>query len=268
MVGQGDGYVAKTKLLLAIAGAVSFTSMSGSVVFAASTSATTNQVQTGAQQQNLLPGQPGYVGALNNRPSNAEPASSVKSSSTLSPDSIGNWWQYEPGTISVLVRVNNDPSQSGTVENYNFGTYLDDVLPNEWEGSWPTQALEAGAVSVRSFGWYYDNYPKYPTIGAAVDNTTNSQVFKFGTAQTATNNAISATAGQAMNGPTYNGSTEQGGFFKAGTYDSGIRDSQTWAWLNNNYQYGDQYWANQGKSYTWMLTYYYPGDTIVDGGGY
>jgi len=216
-----------------------------------------------ASNQNLQPGQAGYVGALNNRPSNAAPPStSTGLNASITPDTVGYWWQYEPSTIPVLVRPNNDPSANGTVTTYNFGYYLDNVLPNEWEGAWPAQALEAGAVSVRSYGWYYDNYPKYPNVGAAVDNTTNCQVFKPGTAQTTTNTAISTTRGYAL---SY-GIAEQAGFFKAGSYGTG-RDSSSYSWYNNNYQNGDDYWANQGENYIWMLNYYYPGTTIEEGSG-
>jgi len=235
--------------------------------FAPVFAAESTQVGTQPAQQNLQPGQQGYVGALNNRPSNAfTPASSATTSKGAeSPMYVGYWYQFEPSSITVLMRPNNDPSASGTVSTYNFGYYLDNVLPNEWVASWPTQALEAGAVSVRSFGWYCSNYPKYPNVGADVDNTVNSQVFKPGTSTSATNNAISATVDQAVNYDN-GGPVEQPGFFKAGTYGT-ARDSSSYSFYNNAYQNGEDYWANQGKTYQWMLSYYYPGTNIVVGSG-
>ncbi|WP_083517317.1 SpoIID/LytB domain-containing protein [Alicyclobacillus shizuokensis] len=216
------------------------------------------------QQQGLQPGDQGYVGALNNRPSN-EYIPTTKSDGEPNVSSGGSWYDYEPSTIKVLMRTNNNPSASGTVKSYNFGYYLNNVLPNEWEASWPSQALEAGAVSIRSYGWYCVNHPKYPDVGAALDNTINSQVFKPGSSTSKTNNAISDTAGLAI---IYygNGGSEQPGFFKAGSYGPG-RDSSSYSFYNNAYQNGEWYYANQGKSWSWMLSYYYPGTSLIQGSG-
>ncbi|WEG12847.1 SpoIID/LytB domain-containing protein [Pullulanibacillus sp. KACC 23026] len=215
-------------------------------------------------QQNLQPGQDGYVGALNDRPSNSFTTNSTSNSSNAITPNImpGHWYDYEPSSIKVLVRTGNNPSASGTVKTYNFGTYLDDVLPNEWVASWPSNSLKAGAVSVRSYAWYCTNYPKYPSVGADLDNTVNSQVFKSGSALTSTTNAIKATVDEAL----VNVYTEVPGYYKAGTYGSG-RDSSSYNIKNNAYQNGEHYWADQGKTYTWMLSYYYPGTSIVYGSG-
>ena len=43
----------------------------------------------------------------------------------------------------------------GTVERVAFKTYVKNVLPNEWMTSWPAASLEAGAMAVKSFGWYW-----------------------------------------------------------------------------------------------------------------
>lgn len=221
--------------------------------------------QTTVKQQNLKPGQDGYVGALNNRPSNTPTSKNSKlspSSISINPNNAGYWYQYEPSTIRVLMRTDNNPNNSGSVSSYNFGYYLKNVLPNEWVGSWPTQSLEAGAVSIRSYGWYCTNNPKYPSVGADLDNTVNSQVFKPGTEYSATNSAVSSTSGEAL----IRSATEIPGYYKAGSYSSG-RDSSSYNFYNNAYQNGEHYYADNGKSYSWMLDYYYPGTSVITGSG-
>ncbi|WP_445613261.1 SpoIID/LytB domain-containing protein [Geobacillus sp. YF-1] len=212
--------------------------------------------------QNLQPSDPGYVGALNDRPSNGPSETTEPTTGTIKPLNADYWYQYEPSTIKVLMREKNDPTATGPVKSYDFGYYLQNVLPNEWFASWPSEALKAGAVSVRSYAWYCTNHYKYPNIGAALDNTINSQVFKPGTAVSKTNSAISATSGEAL----IYGGTEIPGYYKAGSYGPD-RDSSSYNINNNAYQNGEHYWADQGKTYRWMLTYYYPGTSIITGNG-
>lgn len=75
----------------------------------------TVDVQATNIKKGLTPGDQGYVGALNDRPSNSFTPSS--SSQTILPMSSadGYWYNYEPTTINVLVRNNNNPTASGTV---------------------------------------------------------------------------------------------------------------------------------------------------------
>jgi len=41
----------------------------------------------------------------------------------------------------------------------NFKSYVKDVLPNEWgEASWGMAAYQAGALAVKTFGWYFVNH--------------------------------------------------------------------------------------------------------------
>ncbi|MFX3617814.1 MAG: SpoIID/LytB domain-containing protein [Sporolactobacillus sp.] len=206
-------------------------------------------------QQNPQPNQNGYIGALNNRPSNA-PSDKEQENKSITPLSAGYWYQNEPSTIRVYLR------SKGVVENHKFDTYLRDVLPNEWVASWDSDSLKAGAVSVRSFGWYYRNYPKYDSIGADVDDTTACQIFKDGSHMSSTDSAISATQGEAI----IYGSKEIPGYFKAGSYGTG-RDSSSYNFYNNAYQNGEHYYANQGRSYRWMLSYYYPETSVITGNG-
>ena len=57
-----------------------------------------------------------------------------------------------PSTLQVL--RTSGPS-SGTVQTVDFKTYVRVVLAAEWPASWPSAALESGAVAVKQYAWYY-----------------------------------------------------------------------------------------------------------------
>jgi hypothetical protein len=40
----------------------------------------------------------------------------------------------------------------------DFKTYVKDVLPNEWLADWQPAAYQAGALAVKTYGWYYVNH--------------------------------------------------------------------------------------------------------------
>lgn len=162
------------------------------------------------------------------------------------------------------------PGETNTTQTYDFGFYLYHVLPNEWPASWPQQVLNAAAVSIRSYAWYCVNHPKYASIGAALDDTTSSQVFK--TSYTSGQEpyvsnivaAFSNTKGLALD---YAGE-QLAGFYKAGSYGP-ARDSASYNFDNNAYQDGEDYWANNGHdNWSWMISYYYPRTDLKTGGGY
>jgi hypothetical protein len=78
-----------------------------------------------------------------------------------------------------------------TVQQIPLYTYIKDVLPNEWdcdivvpdkydESTKLYNALEAGAIMVKTFACYHVLYPWNPNIGADV-NDQNSQVYLHGT---------------------------------------------------------------------------------------
>ena len=46
---------------------------------------------------------------------------------------------------------------TGTLQTYSFEYYVENVLPNEWIASWPASSLEAGAMAVKTYGWYWVN---------------------------------------------------------------------------------------------------------------
>ncbi len=72
----------------------------------------------------------------------------------------------------------------GRVEEVDFYSYVINVLPNEWPPDWPQrnfwpwQALQAGALAVKMYGWYRVYIPKYPAHGFDVRDDSWDQVYK------------------------------------------------------------------------------------------
>lgn len=229
------------------------------------------------QVNELQPSDSNYVGASSNRLTNApvdilsDP--NYKDQGNLVPsisprvDGMGKWYQNEPTKIKIYIRKNNNTKASGVTQTIDFATYLRNVLPNEWISSWKPEALKMGAISVRSFGWYYVNHPKYSNLGAYVGNTTNCQVYNPNTSTPQTDAAFKATKGIAVHHVVNSTSIQDVGYYKAGTNGPG-RDSSKYNEYNNVYQNGTQYWAKQEKDFKYMASYYYPGTSLVTGNGY
>ncbi len=55
-------------------------------------------------------------------------------------------------TPPATIRIYDEPSNTVTIRD--FKTYVKEVLPNEWFASWEMEALQAGAMAVRNFGWW------------------------------------------------------------------------------------------------------------------
>ena len=114
----------------------------------------------------------------------------------------------EPSTIRVW------RTQLRRVDEVNFQAYLRVVLPLEWMANWQNQdgtpeSLRAGAVAVRTFGWYHVLHPLCPKVGptceGVYDLTDSSQAYDPNNPHANhpnTNQAIADTAGQYL---TYNG---------------------------------------------------------------
>lgn len=196
------------------------------------------------------------------RPSNKTPGSeetrypkttAINSMGILTSESV------PPSTIRVGIRANNNPSNPiGSVSVVTFDsisnndTYVKDVLPNEWIDSWPIESLKAGAMAVKMYGWYHVLYPKYPAAGADVDNTINSQVYKPASYKPNSNTAVNAinTRGFRRNYQWIDPYIFETSYY-AGSYDGSATDGEHMT------QNGSQYWADQGKTYDWILYYYY-----------
>ncbi len=57
-----------------------------------------------------------------------------------------------PPTIRVLRTTG---PAAGTVQEVDFRTYVLTVFSAEWPGFYPVEALKAGSVAVKQYGWYY-----------------------------------------------------------------------------------------------------------------
>lgn len=73
-----------------------------------------------------------------------------------------------PGSIpeTITVRVYGEPyspcilNRTGyETQVVNFKEYVKHVLPNEWVYNWPGEALRAGAMAVKMYGWFWIDYP-------------------------------------------------------------------------------------------------------------
>ncbi|NHN56276.1 SpoIID/LytB domain-containing protein [Calidifontibacter sp. DB0510] len=137
------------------------------------------------------------------------------------------------------------------VDRVPFKTYVKNVLPNEWITSWPRESLKAGAVAVKSFGWYWALHSTKRTPGGQcydVTDDTQSQVYRPGSATASTNAAVDATWGVRM---TRSGNILQAHYCATSTACS--------AWVSGNWmsQYGSRDKARSGQGYRTILRSYY-----------
>ncbi|WP_433330704.1 SpoIID/LytB domain-containing protein [Spirillospora sp. CA-294931] len=139
------------------------------------------------------------------------------------------------------------------VDRVAFKTYVKNVLPNEWVTSWPRESLRAGAVAVKSYGWYWALHSTRKTSwGQCFDvyDNTSSQVYKPGSAKASTSAAVDATWGTRMT---------RGGKIMQAQYCATTTACGAWVdgdWMS---QYGSRDKANAGWTYSRILKAYYRG---------
>ncbi|SFP87688.1 SpoIID/LytB domain protein, partial [Actinomadura madurae] len=142
------------------------------------------------------------------------------------------------------------------VDRVSFKTYVKNVLPNEWVPSWPRESLRAGAVAVKSYGWYWALHSTRKTPGGQcfdVYDNTSSQVYKPGSATASTSAAVDATWGTRMT---------RGGKILEAHYCATTTACGGWVtgdWMS---QYGSRDKANAGWSHSRILKAYYSGITL------
>ncbi|MBL0385932.1 hypothetical protein JJB07_04640 [Tumebacillus sp. ITR2] len=187
------------------------------------------------------------------RPSNGTPGAIQSGGTKLIVDNsiVAASTYTKPTSIRVGIRANNNTanpiSSVSVVPWYNYNI---DVLPNEWIGSWPAQSLNAGAIAVKMYAWYHILHPKYSNCD--VDNTVNSQVYKAGSSYSATTTAVDNMSGIGiLNSSGVMFETQ----YRAGSYDS------TKPGTNIMSQNGTHYFADLGKTWSYMTSYYYSGST-------
>jgi hypothetical protein len=150
-----------------------------------------------------------------------------------------------PSTILVY-RV-----KLGRVDRVDFRTYVKNVLPNEWIPSWPRESLKAGAMSTKSYAWYWALHSTRKTpAGHCYDvrDDTGDQVYKPGSALPATSAAVDATWGSRL---SRSGNVLQAHYCSTTTACG--------AWVDGNWlsQYGSADLARNGAGYATILRHYY-----------
>ncbi|HEX6287720.1 MAG TPA: peptidoglycan-binding protein [Herpetosiphonaceae bacterium] len=163
-----------------------------------------------------------------------------------------------PSTIRVY-RVS-----LGRIDTVDFRFYVKHVLPSEWIPSWHAESLRAGAMPVKTYGWYWTMYSKYPGSGYDVKDTTADQVYNPSVSYASTDAAVDATWNYRI---TRNSAIFQA-HYCAGSYNSSRTSgqcSEKHGWTVGTYmsQWGSKWYADNGRGWQWMQTFYY--DNVVVG---
>jgi hypothetical protein len=196
--------------------------------------------------------------------------SSVSLAAVASPDT-SNCGGYSssitpPSTIRVLEyseHTDTGAPVAGTetgVYSVSFETYVEDVLPNEWISSWESASLDAGAMAVKTYGWYWVNNWRGGSYNGAcynVDDSTDYMRYIPGQSAASTNTAVADTWGTVM--------TKSGSIFEASFQAtlSGNTGEACGSYLSNYpdtlSQWGSENCAADGYSWKSILSTYYPG---------
>ena len=162
-----------------------------------------------------------------------------------------------PPTIRVFRHV------SGAVETVNFKAYAKNVLSREWIASWTTESLRSGALAVKHYAWYQVLHWRGGTNadGSCFDvrDDTADQVYDPG-------KPTYTTAAAAVNATWATRVLKNGQIFPT-YYNAGAAGEACGANANGwkMFQWGTQACGLAGKTAAQiMLTYYYPGVTVVD----
>ncbi len=166
-----------------------------------------------------------------------------------------------PATIRVY------RTATGQVEVVPFREYVKHVLPSEWIPTWKMSSLQAGAMAVKTYAWYWvARGGKQVALGADVKDNTEDQVYDPNLSYSTTDEAVDSTFDYAM--------TRGGALFQAqycaGSYDSDPTGECPWPGPYMT-QWGSAWHADQGRTWGWLIQFYYS-DAVVTpappGGGY
>ncbi|WP_239082521.1 peptidase inhibitor family I36 protein [Actinoplanes teichomyceticus] len=139
----------------------------------------------------------------------------------------------------------------GRVDRVDFKTYVKNVLPNEWVASWPAASLDAGAMAVKSYGWYWALHSTRKTpAGQCYDvrDDVQDQVYRPSSAQASTSSAVDRTWSTRMT---------RGGDILQAHYCATTTECPAWVdgdWMS---QYGSRDLANAGRDHRAILRHYY-----------
>ncbi len=191
--------------------------------------------------------------------------SNYHSPGSATPDTYGGgpcYPVYSSNTTTPnTIRVYDPPSD--TVTTYDFKFYIQHVLPSEWYSNWDFNALEAGAMATKEYGWYWVNQgskngPAPNGQCYDVDDTNSYQIFNPSLSTTATTQAIAATWDWLYR---QNGAVFEMSFQATLTGNSG---EGCGAGANGSVmsQYGSQACANAGYYWQQILNVYYSGASL------
>ena len=165
----------------------------------------------------------------------------------------------------AIIRVYR--TQLNQVDVVPFRDYVKHVLPNEWIPTWKPDALKAGAMAVKMYAWYWVSLGgKQKALTADVKDNVEDQVYDPNVSYESSDAAVDATFDYVM---TLNGALFPTQYC-AGSYSEVGSGDCPWSSLYMT-QWGSAYHADHGKSWGWILQYYYTGAVITPsppGGGY
>jgi stage II sporulation SpoD-like protein/carboxypeptidase family protein len=107
-------------------------------------------------------------------------------------------WKYTlapPQKIWVWISADKVSKQ------YDFNFYARHVLPAEWISSWDADSLGAGAIAVKTYGWYRTQKGHAYSGGdgcADIQDNTSDQVFDPSLSYASTDKAVDATFGSIL----------------------------------------------------------------------
>jgi hypothetical protein len=205
-------------------------------------------------------------------PSNRAPSVRARESTPAATSNCGGYSSNTTPPSTILVLEYSEHTSSGApvagtetgVFSVPFETYVEDVLPNEWISSWDADSLEAGAMAVKTYGWYWVNNWRGGSYDGAcynVDDSIDYQRYIPGQSAASTDDAVAATWSSVM--------TESGAIFEA-SFQATLTGSTSEAcgaglssYPNTLSQWGSENCAEAGDSWQTILDTYYPSAAIT-----
>lgn len=153
---------------------------------------------------------------------------------------------YEP-EIKVYI------TSTGKVKTMSLFYYSVNVLPNEWVPSWSSEALKAGYIAVKMYGWYNVENTRYPATNYGADVTDLSQNY-----QRFIDNSQDTDCTIAARSIMHKVFIQSDNSLINISYSAGAYNASG-AGGNHMYQYGTEYLSvEQGMNYQEICEYYFP----------